>query len=836
MTVLLDQQFVLLSTLAAAVAAAAAGPALAQEDIVSPMLTAASAVASTASSTIMTSMASVSSPNLTAVVTNIAAAAAVAIDDSLASQSATIAPATASPFISQFSRIMRSLASVIVKQTSEVDIPDRRIGTFVAYLTSPFALLCMLMAVILNRTVVFASVRRPQSLPASARLLIRSVAIFQLARASLPLFTALKCYSPGLAPYIPEYFAIDAAGGEKCPGPDILWYLYKAFCTGHFVETFSSALQGRMPSPDTGMTLFEYSLAFQEAQSAQRPSVEVLVISLIWAINYLTFLIISVLDLQNYRLIPSSFFGIISLTYFALSTYNGRAQFFPTVWVIGFAPHLAVLYVIIICGAIYFLASIFAGGPTNLQSSVRTVSVSLSEDFYSCLLKLGVFVLTSASDATYMAEGPSLAIPETTWIETLDYKNRAGFEYINEDPLNIGADSTHNTDGEYEHDTKSLRKRIKFTANSTGDYNTILNTGFGIATTRQGKKRGRKSGGRHGIRAGRGSFHEVAGNGATHSGYASHNARVGAGVNGRDSSNRQVSRFRLVVLVYRVRMAYKLVSWCFKLCVSVVVGAIYRLTRKLGSEQAPEQNIVEVLQENTEAADRLEARILSDDDYYALFLTGQQLPEDDLSGDFEPSDDEEDEDFSSSEAEDENAATSSSSSSSLPQRANYETSELYPELANTDISLASLLVPRTREESQLAHVMTAHFMANEIVTRAKMEEFDEDYYPDDSDSDGLFDEESAMLISLINERRRRSEGSGSLQQNDYDPFDGTETTSSYRPSLCVVCHSAQRDIVLWPCKCLAVCEECRVSLALRNFKGCVCCRRDVVSFSRLYVP
>lgn len=42
-------------------------------------------------------------------------------------------------------RVLKSLFNVILKQATEVDIPDRRIGTFVAYLTSPFALLCILM-------------------------------------------------------------------------------------------------------------------------------------------------------------------------------------------------------------------------------------------------------------------------------------------------------------------------------------------------------------------------------------------------------------------------------------------------------------------------------------------------------------------------------------------------------------------------------------------------------------------------------------------------------------------------------------------------------------------
>lgn len=50
---------------------------------------------------------------------------------------------------------------------------------------------------------------------------------------------------------------------------------------------------------------------------------------------------------------------------------------------------------------------------------------------------------------------------------------------------------------------------------------------------------------------------------------------------------------------------------------------------------------------------------------------------------------------------------------------------------------------------------------------------------------------------------------------------------------CVVCKVNQRSIVLWPCKCFALCEECRVSLGLRGFKTCICCRSEVRGYSKL---
>lgn len=50
---------------------------------------------------------------------------------------------------------------------------------------------------------------------------------------------------------------------------------------------------------------------------------------------------------------------------------------------------------------------------------------------------------------------------------------------------------------------------------------------------------------------------------------------------------------------------------------------------------------------------------------------------------------------------------------------------------------------------------------------------------------------------------------------------------------CVVCRINPRNVVLWPCRCFAICEDCRISLGLRGFKSCVCCRSDVHGYSKL---
>ncbi|KAF9469449.1 hypothetical protein BDZ94DRAFT_1244496 [Collybia nuda] len=56
---------------------------------------------------------------------------------------------------------------------------------------------------------------------------------------------------------------------------------------------------------------------------------------------------------------------------------------------------------------------------------------------------------------------------------------------------------------------------------------------------------------------------------------------------------------------------------------------------------------------------------------------------------------------------------------------------------------------------------------------------------------------------------------------------------------CVVCMTEGREVICWPCRCLAMCNPCREALAAQSAASthrCPCCRRGVDGFSRIYVP
>ncbi|PWW71668.1 hypothetical protein C7212DRAFT_303221 [Tuber magnatum] len=127
-------------------------------------------------------------------------------------------------------------------------------------------------------------------------------------------------------------------------------------------------------------------------------------------------------------------------------------------------------------------------------------------------------------------------------------------------------------------------------------------------------------------------------------------------------------------------------------------------------------------------------------------------------------------------------------------------SEIFP----TPADLATLLDPQTPEDRAQAQALGRHLKAPNILTRSTYR---------------AANAASTSLESIILQQRR--------------PSSATAGTSY---SSCVVCQSASRSIIVWPCRCLALCEDCRVCLAHNNYKSCVCCRQSVEGFSRIYVP
>ncbi|EJS44229.1 asi1p [Saccharomyces arboricola H-6] len=91
------------------------------------------------------------------------------------------------------------------------------------------------------------------------------------------------------------------------------------------------------------------------------------------------------------------------------------------------------------------------------------------------------------------------------------------------------------------------------------------------------------------------------------------------------------------------------------------------------------------------------------------------------------------------------------------------------------------------------------------------------------------------IISTSNILQQRLSSNKTLTRASLSGYTPDETNEVYDFDLsCAVCKVNERNTVLWPCRCFALCEDCRISLGLRGFSTCVCCRGKVHGYCKVH--
>ena len=716
----------------------------------------------------------------------------------------------------------------------------------------------------------------------------------------------------------------------------LLWPLFQALCLGQFIETLSCAIQGRPLMTETGMSIFEHSLAFAEAegmvsntlglslfglqkspmgtnkatgvgekmtmrnelfQQLNTPS-ENLLMGLISTLNNLSSQILGIFDKQaRFRLINTGVWGLCFMSafvwgYFSVRPESGPGNIifrFPTVCIVGFIPHLLILVGIMMCGLIYALALLLCflsppndAGPQNLtqrfkwarenmqaNAHLSSIRLDMSEDFYTALLKIGFTALTAASEAVYLNEWQKIDVARSTWLEEERMKEIEAFELSN-DPtqrLSVCIDNSK--------EIESMRQGQPW------------RSGYARQQT---------------VKAVKALPH-------------ARNRRVGAdGVGHLQRSGRYLKAYELFQGIF-----WLFVGW-LKLLADKLLDQI-GITRRPEwlKTSGPMDGVSKAGQTRGQSniPESLEFWMLSDDGVLYLpqddnvdvehetkrrlqFADNNQQPpsedelssnlyewwkhggwwgEKDESGTYAASvQDNEDStsiislstNASELDDDDEEDAMDIDSGRSTPTQ-----SHPYPQRSRSPTPLAdhaldpahlaSLLEPKDPSSRQEARMLAYHLTAPKITTRSQYRQTQSfanarlltstRYRPRGYNiptSGPLSPEEEAQLLEHLIISRRS-------QPSKTDPLTATSTSSSttntsqnetqhpdtrrYGASdfdsggpQCVVCQTAPRTVLLWPCRCLSLCEDCRVSLAMNNFGTCICCRQDVVGFSRLFVP
>ncbi|KAK6827668.1 hypothetical protein PG987_011009 [Apiospora arundinis] len=836
------------------------------------------------------------------------------------------------------------------------------LGSIISYMTSKWALCCVAMAIILNRTHIFAASRRRLRLPWPIRLLLRFLPIALFIYQAKDLLQSVQCqtspdfaemrwgnstkssdlmfaYAGGYLHSVSSTLLLGAADIDSCRAVNmvpqnesvypaelqgslsLLWPLFGTLCLSHFVETISCAVQGRAVAVETGMTLFEHSLAFAEAdaaisnqlgwglfgsststnvtfQQSSGPNLaisrsmimrrvntapEVLFVAFLSSMGHVTSHILGIFNLQGkFRLVSTGFWALGFMTSIVIEVY--RFSFddpasmglfrFPTVCIIGFIPHVLVFAGILMCSIIYALAlTLSALAPpagtegadrssfrqrlmnahNNMQANISfsDIRISWEMDFYTALLRTGFSIITMASEAVYLNEDRGVSLKQHTWLEEQRFRELEKF-------------------------------RMQWTGPNMGDTPYDLGGTISLVPVKDNE-----------VGASSGYARERAAQKLPKSKVGDKRARDGVGA--AERSSRWLLALEFLINIWRLALrwiALIALKALARIGITTQPGLLVWLTRLHNTGKKDERQPGDASTygrvggrsgtstlRNDDRVD-FEARVreglkaapetanLSEEEIekhlyrsWKLDLWGTK----DTSGDWEPAEDADDWDTTSmiysvagSETDhDEDRDPWEDEDDSLDdgQRTPTQTSP-FASRESTPFDeplhmnkLARLLHPQSPEDRQEAHTLAAHLSSDRAMTRSQYARQQASARARllTSTSGGRRsnqkltpDEEAELLEQLIVSRRfQRASSQEADQQSQLDQ--GVENTGSWaglgdNGPQCVVCHSAPRTVIVWPCRCLSLCDECRVSLAMNNFDKCVCCRRDVISFSRIYVP
>ena len=715
----------------------------------------------------------------------------------------------------------------------------------------------------------------------------------------------------------------------------LLWPFFKSLCLGQFVETLSCAVTGRPVMAETGMSVFEHSLAFAEAEAVlsnhlglnifgfpkstgfkhikDTPELsatkfwlsrnglfdklnttpEVLLMAFISCLNSLSSHTLAVFNLQSkYRLLNTGLWGLCFMSSFVWGFFSFKPTIgadgillrFPTVCVVGFIPHLLVLIAILSCIGMYLLAislAVFSPpvGSTppkswmervavaheNMQANIHlsTIRINTHEDFYNALLKIGFTTLTVASEAIYLNEGKRIGVHRWTWLEDerlLEFRDstKPAGDYLDHGDSAIttnGAqptdeNSTNTTRGRHggyarERTSKSLRNLPESRALAGAD---------GVGTL---QRTGRFMGA-WGLNTGTfwlmtGWLRQIVLRALHQSGVIkivpSWNGLLAPHLrSARKTSKSNIGRPREPSLGGDKSLDFWILSDDGNLSspkddnFDVAIEMRKRLRMSSDTWGAREEKrLDETLYDWWVHGGRW-----GDHDDSGSFVDLAQAA-DDLTSEVSTSENwSEDEDWES-----EDGRTTPTQQDPNPFLDSRENSP-FPDHTLDPSHLARLLNPQEAEERQEALMLAQHLTSDRVITRSQyrhMEGSDRSqlltsnrfsrpagFRPSRPNGRLTPQEEAEILEHMIISNRSRKAGTWNMSSDVSSTWkEGGEGLGSGGPQ-CVVCQSAPRTILAWPCRCLSVCEECRVQLAMNNYGSCVCCRQEVTSFSRLYVP
>ncbi|CAO3575096.1 unnamed protein product [Mortierella alpina] len=726
--------------------------------------------------------------------------------------------------------------------------------SMIHFFTSPYFLLLCFMSIVMNRINAIVAPRNPHPLKLSVRFALKLPAFYLLMKSVL-ITLALTTQDRPTLPFVWMLSGLRTSYDES----HALWLSFIAMGVSCTIDSFIANLHSAGTSEHT-INMLEWAILFHFTPFGQ----DILIISLIQVAQLLSLQFLSLSSRgKNYRLVVTTFWGVLDLAHFAHAIYY-RSNTFPSLQLLTRLPEVVVILMVGISMTLHALTYVVTGGNVRRQMFDPRVMPTMDEEYGLAVFKLGRACMEATRGVGLRNEVDAIVVPLGT---ILDKKQLNKYK-------SAMRSSSSSTDPTQSHHSSS-------------------------STYRPGQSR----------------------QGPPASGFANEMADVVETPGQRQQISRRRHRFNVMKAFFQ--STANLVAEVTRGLYNRVAPARFQRPSP-SSEAGSRMYMQEYIQLRATIEEALErARLKRDEDERSF---QQQLSEafeevddeviykDFLSREFTLSDDEQDEydrDYRSSDqsAEDgdedgESDDYEPESDSTQPAGQEYEydagairsfglrrsrrhhhsesdaDSDDHGQQVTSrqistwrslgpiqdfflDTSFMSIFLSGRLQETPLTRSQHRLNMSGARDFEQQQQEALEHESSKSAGSAhsgrvgfgrlsrksrGSSDElDNRALLSVLRKYRRKALGETSFLVNDgfssnnispppLAQASSPEVSAIYSRMLCVVCQSEPRGVILRPCRCLALCNECREVMASRRFKQCPCCRSDVQGFSKIYLP
>lgn len=690
-----------------------------------------------------------------------------------------------------------------------------RFGSIAAYVFSTYGIATLLMAVLLNRTMLLASattatanngfiqVLKTRSLRQSLILSgLRLLLLYILSQRAHDIIVTLSVVAinekpgaisvltsviSGFVHYDPVKYSSNKfmamPRNEVIFGPTsaMLWPVFTSVSYSLFTEAFCCAILNKKPHLEGGISLFELSLAIQEMSSgffflrdfaiAKRPSEQVLIVCLFLVLDQMSSQIISLFFKNKYRLIPLIFLNMFFISYYMSNVKKGNLLMFPLNISVTYITLICTLWVSFVCLGILLLALLtkgfnlsqlnftnyFAENHSDADFFADHLGLSFDQSFHDAVLNLGIFAVTLAGKSSYITEYSFVPLPRQTWLED------------------------------------SILTQEKMAIDSLGAIQTDALINSKIA---------------HLVTQGNGYGKEI-----------------------KNPSPREITSFNLIKdskpesnLKIRYKYFTEIVFRTSQLFKVYILQFIRYLRTKFLGYQAENRLEPPGFLRHLYYLDHDEDFKHNSGDMTAIVNYG----DDKLALDLDEIDETPDYEYISETDDDEEEGDDDEESDFDALEVN-----LYKESPLTELLSPEGYIELLDNLELINQRWQLLKNSGGVLTRSRIRK----WFPNPvNEAPGGGDISHLLNLIVSTRQEHKNEKSATKPVGILDDSLACLDSDSTRRLVCVICHTNPREIITWPCKCFAICEDCRLRLLTKNMEGCVCCRREVEGVSRIYLP